>query len=204
MTSTRTSVNPTGAVMSPSNARFTRAEILVHTTFAVLVFVAIGSAALLWFDPLALWFGRRELAGQIHTIAGLLMPLPLALGLLSPAFRADAKTLERLTVTDREWLRSRDRRSGRIPVDRFNAGQKLNAAFTVGAVAVLFGTGLIMGSILLSWPTKYRTGATWVHDWTAFAVTVAVVGHVYFALRYRRGDHESVEIDSATSQRSAS
>ncbi len=203
MTLMRTSANPMGAPMSPSKARFTRAEILVHTAFAVLFFVAVGSAALLWFDPLALWIGRRELAGRVHTIAGLLLPVPLALGLLSSAFRSDARTLERLSVTDREWLRSRDRRSGRIPVDRFNAGQKLNAAFTVGAVAVLFGTGLIMGSILLSWPTKYRIGATWVHDWTAFAVTVAVVGHVYFALRYRRGDHESVEIDSGTSQRRA-
>lgn len=176
--------------MTPPEPRFSRAEVAVHATFAVLVFVAIGSAALLWFDPLAQWVGRRALATRIHTVSGLLLPVPLALGLLSGAFRADVRQLERFTNDDRRWLRARDRRSGRIPVDRFNAGQKLNAAFTVGAVIVLFGTGLIMGSLLWSWPTHYRTGATWVHDWTAFAVTVAVVGHVYYARRYRRGDAE--------------
>jgi formate dehydrogenase subunit gamma len=177
--------------MSPSERRFSNAEVWVHGAFALLVFVAIGSAALLWFDPLALWFGRRALASQVHTVAGLLIPVPLALGVLSASLRADARRLERLSPADREWLRSRDRRSGRIPVERFNAGQKLNAAFTVGAVTVLFGTGLIMGSLLWSWPTQYRTGATWVHDWTAFGLTAAVVGHIYFAWRYRRGDASS-------------
>ena len=183
--------------MTPSERRFSRAEVLVHTTFALLVFVAMLSAALLWFDPLAQWFGRRELATHIHTVAGLLLPVPLALGVMSSAFRADARTLERFSEGDRAWLRAKDRRSGRIPVHRFNAGQKLNAAFTVGAVIVLFGTGLIMGSLLWSWPTRYRTGATWVHDWTAFAVTIAVVGHVYFAWRYRRGDASSTQESAA-------
>ncbi|MEO8329760.1 MAG: formate dehydrogenase, partial [Candidatus Nanopelagicales bacterium] len=116
--------------MNQSDARFSRAEIWVHATFALLVLVAIGSAALLWFDPLALWFSRRELATRIHTITGLLLPVPLALGLLSSRFRADVRTLERLSDQDKQWLRSKDRRSGRIRVDRFNAGQKLNAAFT--------------------------------------------------------------------------
>ncbi|HVQ87383.1 MAG TPA: cytochrome b/b6 domain-containing protein [Actinomycetes bacterium] len=181
--------------MSQSDRRFSRVEITVHGVFALLVFIAIASAALLWFDPLAVWFGRRELATRIHTITGLLLPVPLALGLLSASFRSDARKLERLSSNDKQWLRSKDRRSGSIPVDRFNAGQKLNAAFTVGAITVLFGTGLIMGSILWSWPTKYRTGATWVHDWTAFAVTVAVVGHVYYALRYQRGDYSTAAAD---------
>ena len=200
MTSTPTSDSRTDETMPPSpEPRFTRAEVLVHTAFAVLFFTALASAAFLWFDPLAQAFGRRELVGRVHTIAGLLIPIPLALGLLSAAVRADVGRLERFSPRDREWLRARDRRSGRIPVDRFNAGQKLNAAFTLGAVITLFGTGLIMGSLLWSWPTKYRTGATWVHDWTAFAITVAVVGHVYFAWRYRRGD-ASTSADTNTAR----
>jgi formate dehydrogenase subunit gamma len=162
------------------------------------VFLAIASAALLWVDPLAQWFGRRALATRLHTISGLLLPVPIAVGLLSTALRTDIKRLERFTDNDWRWLRARDRRSGRVPVDRFNAGQKLNAAFTLGAVIVLFGTGLIMGSLLWSWPTQYRTGATWVHDWTAFAVTAAVVGHVYYAWRYRRGDSSSGPIAGRT------
>lgn len=174
--------------MKPSDSRFSRSEIVIHGMFGLLVLIAIGSAALLWFDPLAQLLGRRELATRIHTITGLLLPVPLALGVASATFRADVRRLERFTPADWAWLRARDRRSGRIPVDRFNAGQKLNSAFTVGAVIVLFGTGLIMGSLLWSWPTHYRTGATWVHDWTAFAVTTAVAGHIYFVWRYRQGD----------------
>ena len=95
-----------------------------------------------------------------------------------PAFRADVARLERWTDSDVEWLRATDRRSGRIPVARFNAGQKLNAALTIGAVVVLLGTGTVMAGWLWSWPTTARTDATWVHDWTAFALTAAVVGHV--------------------------
>lgn len=174
--------------MRRSEARFSRAQVLVHAAFAVLVFLAIASAAFLWFDPLAQIFGRRAFVTQLHTVVGLLLPIPLALGVLSPAFRRDASRLNRMTSQDWQWIRAKDRRSGRIPVTRFNAGQKLNAAFTVGAVLVLFGTGLVMGSVLASWPTDYRTGATWVHDWTAFGLTIAVIGHVYFALKYRTGD----------------
>jgi formate dehydrogenase subunit gamma len=184
--------------MKPSERRFARPEVIVHAVFAALVFVAIASAALLWFDPLAQWFGRRAAVSRVHLIAGLMLPLPLTLGLLSASFRRDARRLERFTAEDREWLRSSDRRSGRIPVDRFNAGQKLNAAFTVGAVLVLFGTGLVMGSVLISWPTQYRIGATWVHGWAAFGVVVAVVGHLYFVWRYRRGD-ATADFDSVSS-----
>jgi hypothetical protein len=50
------------------------------------------------------------------------------------------------------------------------------------------GTGTIMAGWLWSAPTQTRTDATWVHDWTAFALGLAVTGHIYFALRYRRGD----------------
>ena len=36
------------------------------------------------------------------------------------------------------WLRSKDRRSGRLGIGKFNAGQKLNAAFVLGGVIVMF------------------------------------------------------------------
>jgi formate dehydrogenase subunit gamma len=70
---------------------------------------------------------------------------------------------------------------------KFNAGQKLNAAFTAGAVLLLLATGSIMrwfGPFPLTW----RTGATFVHDWTAFALGLVLVGHVAKAL----GDREAL------------
>lgn len=189
MTSTPMSEPPTGAPTSPSpDRRFSPAEILVHAAFAALVGVGLVTALVMWIDPLAVAVGRRDLLRTVHLVAGVLAPVPLALGLLSGAFRADVRRLEGWTEADVEWLRSRDRRSGRIPVDRFNAGQKLNAALTVGALLVLLGTGAVMAGWFWSAPTQTRTDATWVHDWTAFALGLAVVGHVWFALRYRRGD----------------
>jgi formate dehydrogenase subunit gamma len=192
MTSTPTSDLPTDATTNPSpERRFSAAEVVVHTAFALLIGLGIVTAAIMWVDTLAVAVGRRDLVRSVHLAAGLLAPIPLALGLLSARFRADVIRLERWSDTDVAWLRSRDRRSGRIPVDRFNAGQKLNAALTIGAIVVLLGTGAVMAGWLWSWPTSARTDATWVHDWTAFALTVAVVGHIGFALRYRRGDASS-------------
>jgi formate dehydrogenase subunit gamma len=152
------------------------------------VLVGIATAAIMWFDALAVAVGRRDLVRTVHLWAGLLAPVPLALGLLSSRFRTDVALLERWSDDDVAWLRARDRRSGRIPVNRFNAGQKLNTALTAGALLVLLGTGTVMAGWLAAWPTQLRTDATWVHDWVAFGLTAAVVGHVYFALRYRRGD----------------
>lgn len=196
MTSTPSSASPMGETMNLSERRFSQSEIYVHTAFGLLMFAAICSAAFLWFDPLAVWFGRRALVSRVHTLSGLLLPVPLALGLFFSAFRRDIGLLDRMTHRDREWLFSRDRRSGRIPVGRFNAGQKLNAAFTLGSVIVLIGTGSIMGSLLMSWPADLRTGATFVHDWTAFAVVVAVVGHIRFARRYRHGGTVVPDVNS--------
>jgi formate dehydrogenase subunit gamma len=190
---------PTDATTNPSpERRFSTAEIAVHATFAVLIGIGILTAAIMWIDTLAIAVGRRETVRTIHLTVGLLAPLPLALGLLSARFRADAVRLERWSSADVAWLRARDRRSGRIPVARFNAGQKLNAALTVGAIVVLTGTGTIMAGWLWSWPTSTRTDATWVHDWTAFALTLAVVGHIAFAVRYGRGD-ASTQNHGATS-----
>jgi cytochrome b subunit of formate dehydrogenase len=175
--------------MSRSDGRrFSRAEVAVHAGFSVLVLVAVVTAAALYVDALAQLVGRRALVAQVHLVAGLLIPVPLALGLLSGAVRDDVRRLDRWSAADREWLRAHDRRSGRLQVDRFNAGQKLNAAFTLGAVLVLLGTGTVMGSLLGDWPDRARTGATLVHDWTALGLVVAVVGHLWFVSRYRRGD----------------
>jgi formate dehydrogenase subunit gamma len=167
-------------------ARFTTAEVLVHAGFGVLVGTGIVTAAFLYVDPLSVLVGRRDLVATVHLWSGLLVPVPLALGLLSGALRADVRRLDSFSDADRRWLRSPVRRS--LPVDRFNAGQKLNAAFTLGAVLVLLGTGVVMAGLLVNAPDQLRTGATFVHDWAALGLTAAVVGHVYFVVKYGRGD----------------
>ena len=170
--------------MSPSSEpallRFTRAERWVHRSLAIVLGVLMVTGALLFFPDLGSLVGNRALVSQVHEITGWLVPIPLLLALLSRAFRDDASRLNRFRPADWEWLRSRDRRSGRIPVGKFNAGQKLNSALTLGSVIVLFGTGMVMFWSSL-FPDSIRTGATFVHDWLALAFGILVLGHIWMA-----------------------
>ncbi|HEY5032316.1 MAG TPA: cytochrome b/b6 domain-containing protein [Actinomycetes bacterium] len=163
--------------------RFSRGERWVHWTLAALMLVLIATAAILYLAPLSQLVGRRHLVEQIHVYTGFALPVPVLLGWLrSAALRLDTRRLNRFTPDDFAWLRSRQRRSGAIPVGKFNAGQKLNASFTVGAIAVMLGTGLIMYFTHL-WPLAWRTGATFVHDWLAFGIFLVVAGHLWYAAK---------------------
>src|SRR5215207_439126 len=170
--------------MTPSVdlARFAPAARWVHRTTAVLVGVCLLTAAVLYLEPLATLVGRRDLVVRLHVLAGLALPLPVLLGRLSVAYRDDLRELNRFTRVDGEWLRRGDRRSARLPVGKFNAGQKLNAALSAGGGLVLLGTGIVM-EYGRSWPLSLRTGSTFVHDWTAAALFLLVLGHLRLAYR---------------------
>ncbi len=122
----------------------------------------------------------------VHEWSGILLPVPLLLGLGSRALRADLTRLNRYGPHDRQWLRAALRRRGGRPAGKFNAGQKLYAAWIAGAVLVMLGTGLLMWFTDLA-PLVWRTGATFVHDWLALAVVLVIAGHIWKAF----GDPES-------------
>ena len=152
----------------------------MHRSLGLLLGVLLVTGAIMFFPDLSSIVGNRQVVTTMHDIAGWLVPVPLVLALLSRAFRSDAGLLNRFVPADWEWLRSRDRRSGRIRVGKFNAGQKLNASLTLGAVIVMFGTGMVMfWSSLFS--DSIRTGATFVHDWVALAFGILVLGHIWMA-----------------------
>jgi cytochrome b subunit of formate dehydrogenase len=165
--------------------RFTRAVRVVHHATAVLILLCLGTAALLYVPAFAEAVGRRHLVKTIHLIAGFGLPVPALLGWAARAFRDDLRRLNRFTSGDWAWLRSGDRRAVRQgPVGKFNAGQKLNAAFSGGAILVMLGTGTML-AFPDPWPDAYRTGATFVHDWLTFAIFVVLLGHLWYALRDR-------------------
>lgn len=170
---------PADEVATPSLHRFTGAERAVHRTVAVLMIICILTAAILYNGSLAIPVGHRHLVELIHVYSGFALPVPMFLGVISAAYRADLRRLNRFTPSDWRWLRHRD---AGIRVAKFNAGQKLNASLSSGAVLVLLGTGILMyfpNLARLSW----RTGATFVHDWFALAVGLLVIGHITFAMR---------------------
>jgi formate dehydrogenase subunit gamma len=173
-----------GATMSLPDPvrRFTRVQRWVHWAVALLMGICLLTAATLYFGPFAVAIGRRHLIATIHLYAGLALPVPVLAGLLSGAFRADLRLLNRFDAADWVWLRRRDRRQGRVPIGKFNPGQKVNAAFVGGAILVMVGTGVVLGWPN-PWPQQSRQGATFVHDWLAAAIVVMTAGHIVFALR---------------------
>ena len=173
-------------------ARFTPGERWVHRSLAVLMAICLITAACLYIGPIAVLVGRRGLFKTLHVYAGLALPLPILIGLTSRAFRNDLGRFNRFTPADWTWLRSKDRRTGRVPIGKFNPGQKLNAAFIAApasaqadqripcAILVLLGSGVILGWPD-PWPLSIRQGATFVHDWLAAAVVIMIAGHLWFA-----------------------
>ncbi|MCG0062450.1 formate dehydrogenase [Streptomyces sp. FBKL.4005] len=185
-------MSPRAEAPAPPSARvhrFTRAERWVHRGTAALMGVCVLTAAALYVPQLAVLVGRRELVVRIHEWAGLALPVPVLLGLASRAFRADLRFLNRFGPHDRVWLRAvlrRDRRSASRPAGKFNAGQKIYAAWIAGAALVMLGTGLMMWFTHLT-PLVWRTSATFVHDWLALTTGVVLAGHIGMAL----GDPEA-------------
>ena len=168
--------------MTGTVRRFGKVTRTVHWTVALLMIICIVTAAILYNGSLAVPIGHRHLVELIHVYSGFALPVPILLGTISASFRLDLRRLNRFTTGDQRWLLSRRRRDGSIKVGKFNAGQKLNAALSGGAIVALLGTGIIMyfpDLTRLSW----RTGATFVHDWFALAVGLLVLGHIFYAIK---------------------
>ncbi|MDL4815855.1 cytochrome b/b6 domain-containing protein [Actinomadura opuntiae] len=169
--------------------RFTRAERSIHHVTALLMGVCLVTAGMLYLPLLSTLVGHRELVKTVHVWCGFALPVPIVLGLVSRAFRTDLRSLNRFAPHDWEWLRRGDRRAvlhgrGVLPVGKFNAGQKLNAAFTAGAILVMLGTGEML-TFPGPWPVHWRTGATFVHDWLFLLIVLVVAGHLWEAFRDR-------------------
>lgn len=171
--------------------RFDRVERAAHWLNASLFLLLMLTGLALYFEPVMALVGRRKLVEDIHVYSGIALPFPVlvsALGYWGRGLRLDLARLNRWIPDDVTWLRvSLSERRHRAAVraqlrlGKFNAGQKLNAAFTAGAIVVMLGTGLVM-RWYHPWPLAWRTGATFVHDWLAVAIVVVVIGHVRFAL----------------------
>src|SRR5215212_8625292 len=167
----------------PPLLRFDRVERTVHWVNATLFGVLMLTGAALYAGPISTLVGNRELVRSVHVWTGVLLPLPLVLGVLGRRgrrLRTDLGRLNRWSRADARWFRRRHRHD--VSLGKFNPGQKLNAAFIAGAAVVMLGTGSVM-KWFDAFPLDWRTGATFVHDWFALGVWVAVLGHIVFALR---------------------
>ena len=159
-------------------------EQALHWVNAVLFGVLLITAAILYIGPLSGLVGRRQLVRLAHVCTGLALPFPLVAARFGPwraRFAEDVRAVARFDDEDRRWLRSLGRAKD-VRMGKFHPGQKLNAAFTVGAVVVMLATGVVMYWFRF-FPLDWRTGATFVHDWQALAIAVVVAGHLRMALK---------------------
>jgi formate dehydrogenase subunit gamma len=162
--------------------RFDRLERAVHWCNATLFLVLLLTGASLYFQAISTFVGHRHAVKTIHVYAGLLLPLPLLIGLLLPngrQFRRDVSRINRWTADDRRWWSRRNRST--VQLGKFNPGQKLNAIFVAAAIVLMLMTGSIM-RWFGPFPNSWRTGATFVHDWVFITLIVVIVGHIMFAL----------------------
>jgi formate dehydrogenase subunit gamma len=166
--------------------RFDAVERICHWATAALFAILMTTALPLYFVQFESLVGRRALMADIHTWAGVALPVPLILSLVGPwgaRLRHDLRRVNLWTAAELRWLRTLGRLSLEAP-DKFNPGQKLNALFTGGVIVVMLATGSI-----LKWyrffPLNWRTGATFVHDVLALGIFLVVTGHVAFALKHR-------------------
>src|SRR5215813_4195047 len=98
--------------------RFDRTERIVHWITAALVVTLMLTGAAMYAGPVSELVGRRVLVRNIHVLAGLALPVPIILALLTrhagAALRADVREINRYTR-------------------KFNLGQRINASFLAAA-----------------------------------------------------------------------
>jgi formate dehydrogenase subunit gamma len=161
--------------------RFDGVERLVHWTNATLFLILLFTGASLYFQPLSTFVAHRHTVKTIHVYCGLLLPFPLLIGLAIPRgrqLRNDLSRINRWSTDDRRWWSRRTRASAQL--GKFNPGQKLNAVFVGASIVLMLMTGSIM-RWFKPFPDSWRTGATFVHDWTFIALFAVIVGHIMFA-----------------------
>jgi formate dehydrogenase subunit gamma len=172
-----------GAVPSEKPiVRFTRVERIAHWVNASLFGVVMLTGSILYIGQLSILVGNREVVRVIHVYCGLAIPVAFLIAYTprwGRALRRDFSRINRWTKDDKRWFRSMGRDKS-VRLGKFNAGQKLNAAFVVAAALVMVGTGSIM-NWFHPFPVDVRTGATFVHDWFAFFIWMSVIGHIWFA-----------------------
>jgi formate dehydrogenase subunit gamma len=178
-----TATTTLGDESEPALVRFDRVERIVHWCTAGLMLTLMATGAALYAGPVSTVVGRRELVRTVHVIAGLALPIPIIVGIVGRwgrSLRRDLGRLNRWSRGDRRWFRRKFRKQVRL--GKFNPGQKLNAVFLGAAGLVMLGTGIVLKWFDL-FSVDYRTGATFVHDWFAIGIWLAVGGHVFLALR---------------------
>ena len=178
------------AAVEPRILRYRAGQRLVHWLGVTSVLTLLVTGLALMFPPLSFiaWGG---VGPTLHRVGAVLfMALPFVYVVLNPRQTREL-LVEVFTYTRDDWAWLKRFPSyflghavGMPPQGRLNAGQKLHHAGTFLAFITVTVSGLVL------WFAKGSLGATWLpvtamlHDVSMLAVTVLLVGHVYFTFVY--------------------
>ena len=175
--------------MSAGVERFTVSERALHWALALGYLLLLASGLPLMMPALQGGIrGYSPLIGErLHIACAIFWVLTMIAALALGDRRRVKRTLEelaRLEPSDRRWLRSfprwlvappRERARLDRDVGRFNAGQKINALFTLVTASLLLATGVAL------WPFGIDGIVRDVHRWLTLLVLIPIAGHVYLA-----------------------
>jgi formate dehydrogenase subunit gamma len=183
------SATATGTERPPAHGgyirRFSAAERGVHWLLAGTFLTMLATGLILYLPSLAEVAANRGLWKSLHLGAAVAFWAGLLALVAGNAgeLRRTASEIDRFDEDDRRWLAWSVRRAGpEPPQDRFNAGQKLNAAVVAGLMVVFTISGLLMYLQETDAAFRGRTSAILVHDVATYVALPLVAGHLYLAL----------------------
>ena len=170
----------------PRIRRFTAAQRLLHAVLAVTFLGMVWTGLCLW-SPAFAAIMNRSIARPWHE--GFAVALGVAFVLILLVRPRDvgaiAREVDHLDRDDIAWLRGGPRRlldhRGAPEQGWLNAGQKLNTAVTMGLMAVLTITGVLLW-LAPGTPALRFAGTVDVHDIASVLIVLLVLGHLYLAV----------------------
>ncbi len=171
--------------------RYRVGQRIVHAVLATSFLMLLFTGLMILWQPLTQW-ARDGLSGTIHRIGAVLFMLVPILYLVVDRRGARELLVESFTYDkdDIEWFKHAGRyflgrAVGMPPQGRLNAGQKLHHAGVVITSATVVFSGLFL------WFGKGSLGpnglalAASIHGISMLALTVLLVGHLYFTFVYK-------------------
>lgn len=176
-------------------ARFTWPTRLAHWVLAGPFLVLLGSGLTNYFPTLkATQFAGERVFALLHVVTGFAALAAIGVVVLPLLGRRDARAdlgaLIRVTIDDYLWLQHlvlTGVGSASVPprVGKFNAGQKLNALLSAGALAALLGTGVVLGINFFSkafFSAEFVESVFPLHTWVSLLFIPVLLGHLYLAM----------------------
>ncbi len=171
--------------------RYRRAQRVVHAIMASsFLILLITGLALVW-SPLS-WIAAGGWSRYLHRIAAVgFMSVPIlyvvmdrdgAKEVLVESFKYDKDDVKWFTLMYRYAL---GRTAKMPPQGRLNAGQKLHHSAVIIFSAVIVLTGLVLWWLKSDLSTSMLSWMAIIHDLAMLALTLLLVGHVFFTFVYK-------------------